>query len=235
MGTARALVPGAGSWPACTCSVSKRSLRFVGMAIGGWSFRGRRGPASCIAEASPVKRMNGRTVVLTDGRTWSAPPAGDLATVAFPREDDPLHASKARTVPALFLERVGKTPDAEAFRWRCKREWPSLSWRETEARVRAIACGLRSLGLAGEERCAILSGTRLEWILADYGILCAGGATTTIYPSSTPEECAFILADSESAYAFVEDEGQLAKLAARRAELPALRKVVVLEGHPRGD
>jgi long-chain acyl-CoA synthetase len=146
-----------------------------------------------------------------------------------------LQASNARTVPALFLERVGKSPDAEAFRWRRGTEWPSLSWRDTEARVRAISCGLRAIGLGAEERCAILSGTRLEWILADYGILCAGGATTTIYPSSTAEECAFILADSESAYAFLEDEGQLAKLAPRRADLPALRKVILLEGQPRGD
>jgi long-chain acyl-CoA synthetase len=143
--------------------------------------------------------------------------------------------SNARTVAALFLERVGKTPGGEAFRWRRGRAWASLSWRETEARVRAIACGLRALGLRDEERCAILSGTRLEWILADLAILCAGGATTTLYPSSTAEECAFILANSESAYAFVEDEAQLAKLAARRAELPALRRVIVLDARSRGD
>jgi long-chain acyl-CoA synthetase len=146
-----------------------------------------------------------------------------------------LAESHARTVPALFLERVGKTPDAEAFRYPRHKRWASLSWREAEARVRAIACGLRALGLATEERCAILSGTRLEWMLADFGILCAGGATTTIYPSSTPDECAFILADSESAFAFVEDAAQLAKLHARRGELPSLRKVVLIDGAAAGD
>ncbi len=134
------------------------------------------------------------------------------------------------TVPALFLDRVGATPHAEAFRYPAASGWKSLSWRETEARVRAIACGLLELGLEAEERCAILASTRVEWILADLGILCAGGATTTIYPSSTAEECAFILADSGSAFAFVEDAGQLAKLRDRRAELPRLRKVILLEG-----
>jgi long-chain acyl-CoA synthetase len=143
--------------------------------------------------------------------------------------------STARTVAALFLERVAKTPGDEAFRQPVGKAWASLTWRETEARVRAIACGLRALGLASEERCAILSSTRLEWALADLAILCAGGATTTIYPSSTAAECAFILADSESAFAFVEDPGQLAKLRERRAALGSLRKVILLGGAAEGD
>ncbi|HEX7622916.1 MAG TPA: long-chain fatty acid--CoA ligase, partial [Anaeromyxobacteraceae bacterium] len=123
-----------------------------------------------------------------------------------------------------------RTPEAEAFRHPAAGGWQTLTWRDTDWRVRAIACGLRALGLAAEERCAILSSTRLEWILSDLAILCAGGATTTLYPSSTGEECAFILSDSGSAFAFVEDVGQLAKLVSRRGELPALRRVIVLEG-----
>jgi long-chain acyl-CoA synthetase len=134
-----------------------------------------------------------------------------------------------RTVPALFLDRVGKTPDAEAFRHPDANGWKSLTWRDTEAWVRAVGCGLRALGLGPEERCTILSSTRIEWIVADLGVLCAGGATTTIYPSSTAEECAFILSDSESVYAFVEDEDQLSKLRERRGELPALRKVILFD------
>ncbi len=137
------------------------------------------------------------------------------------------------TIPALLLDRTGKTPHAEAFRQPVADGWRSFTWRETEQRVRAIASGLRALGLRAEERCAILSSTRLEWILADLGILCAGGATTTIYPSSTAAECAFILADSQSAYAFVENREQLAKLRERRGELPALRKVIVIDPAPR--
>ncbi len=57
----------------------------------------------------------------------------------------------------------------------------------------------------------------------------AGGATTTVYPSSTAEECAFILADSDTKYVFAEDAGQLAKLRAHRAEMPKLQKVIVID------
>ena len=115
------------------------------------------------------------------------------------------------------------------------KEWRSLTWSETGSRVRAIASGLRALGLAEEERVAILAGTRLEWILADLGILCAGGATTTIYPSSTAEECTYILKDSQTTIVFAENDGQVKKLLEQRAELPTLKKVVVIEGSGDGD
>jgi long-chain acyl-CoA synthetase len=140
-----------------------------------------------------------------------------------------------RNVLELFLARCRQTPDAEAFRTPEGKGWRSLTWAATEARVRALAAGLRALGVGPEQVCAILSSTRLEWILADYGILFAGGATSTIYPSSTPDECAFILSDSGAAVAFAEGDEQVAKLAARRAQLPALRHVVTFDGTPSPD
>jgi long-chain acyl-CoA synthetase len=133
-------------------------------------------------------------------------------------------------VGELFLDRVGRTPDALAFSYPEGKGWRELTWAQTEARVRAVACGLRALGLQQEEVAAILAGTRIEWVLADFGILCAGGATSTIYPSSTAEECAYILADSGAVVCFAEDEAQVGKLLGRRASLPALRHVVVFDG-----
>ena len=140
-------------------------------------------------------------------------------------------APDPRNVPELFLERVGLTPEAEAFRHpSAGGGWSSLTWEQTEQRVRAVASGMRALGFEAGEVGAILSSTRIEWVLADFGILFAAGATTTIYPSSTPEECGFILADAAATLAFVEDDEQAAKLLSRRAELPRLRHVVTFEG-----
>ena len=66
------------------------------------------------------------------------------------------------------------------------------------------------------------SGTRLEWILADLAIMCAGGATTTVYPSTTAEDVAYILADSECRVVFAEDDdaGRQARASASRAAAP---------------
>ncbi|MGW2420392.1 AMP-dependent synthetase/ligase [Streptomyces sp. NPDC001709] len=140
------------------------------------------------------------------------------------------------SVAALFLERVAATPDAEAYRYpvppasgQGPDDWKSLSWAQAAERVYAIAAGLIELGVQPEQRVALASSTRVEWILADLGILCAGGATTTVYPQTNADESAFILSDSESRVLIAEDAAQVAKAVEKRAELPELTKVVVID------
>jgi long-chain acyl-CoA synthetase len=135
-----------------------------------------------------------------------------------------------RSFADLVVHRIATTPDREAFRYPTGPGWASLTWRETGDRVRAIACGLRSLGLQNEQRCGLLAATSVDWVLVDFGIMCAAGATTTIYPSMTPDECAYILNDSECQFAFVEDASQLEKLARKRMDLPHLKRVFVMNG-----
>ncbi|MFD3546399.1 AMP-dependent synthetase/ligase [Streptomyces sp. NPDC058655] len=142
------------------------------------------------------------------------------------------------TVAALFLERVAATPHAEAYRFPVPAagagpdapdDWKSLSWGQAAERVFSIAAGLITLGLRAEDRVALASNTRVEWILADLGVMCAGAATTTVYPSTNAEESAYILADSASRVLIAEDAKQLAKARAHRADLPELAHVVVVE------
>ena len=98
-----------------------------------------------------------------------------------------------------------------------------------------LAAGLLALGIEREQRVGILSSTSYEWIVADLAIMSAGAATTTVYANTNAADTAFILADSESRIVFVEDDEQLGKLTARRAELPALTKVVTFDGTAQGD
>ena len=140
------------------------------------------------------------------------------------------------SVATLFLERVSATPDAEAYRYPVPPasgegpdDWKSLTWAQAAERVYAIAAGLIELGVQPEQRVALASSTRVEWILADLGILCAGAATTTVYPQTNEDESAFILADSDSRVLIAEDAAQLAKAVAKRAELPELTHVVVID------
>ncbi|MEU6219230.1 AMP-dependent synthetase/ligase [Streptomyces sp. NPDC047022] len=148
------------------------------------------------------------------------------------------------SVAALFLERVAATPDGEAYRYpvppasgQGPDEWKSLSWGQAATRVFAIAAGLIELGIRPEQRVALSSSTRVEWILADLGIMCAGAANTTIYPQTNADESAFILSDSESRVLIAENAAQLAKAREKRAELPELAHVVVIdpEGAETGD
>ncbi|MGO4443068.1 long-chain fatty acid--CoA ligase [Mycobacterium sp. 2YAF39] len=130
----------------------------------------------------------------------------------------------------MFRDRVQASADKVAFRYLVSGEWVSATWRHTADRVEALAAGLLALGIEPEQRVGISSNTRYEWILADLAIMCAGAATTTVYPSSNAGDTAYILADSQCRIVFAEDTGQLAKLTQRRAELPEITKVVLLDG-----
>lgn len=134
-----------------------------------------------------------------------------------------------------FLTRVRKTPDAEAYRFPVPgpdgtERWQSLTWAQTADRVKAVAAGLHALGVQATDRIGIVSETRIDWILADLGILCAGAATTTVYPSTNADEAAFILEDSGSTIVFAENDAQVAKLRGVRDRLAAVHKVVTFDG-----
>jgi long-chain acyl-CoA synthetase len=153
-------------------------------------------------------------------------------------EDKP-DLSKIEKRPAsvgqMFLDRVAATPHAEAFRYPHDNGWESVTWQRVGDRVRVIAAGLISLGIAPEDRVALASSTRYEWVLADCAVMCAGAATTTVYPKTTADDVAFILANSGSRVVVAEDQSQVDKLIEHRAELPNVQKVVIIDGAGDGD
>jgi long-chain acyl-CoA synthetase len=156
-------------------------------------------------------------------------------TVATPEQLEIVN-ERAPSMGAAFFSRVEQSGPREAYRYPDEDEnWHSLTWTETGERVTRLAAGLVSLGIQPEERVAIASGTRLEWILADLAIVAAGAATTTVYPSTMSDDVAYILADSDSRIVFAEDDEQVAKLREKHSELPSIVKVVVFEGTTDGD
>ena len=140
--------------------------------------------------------------------------------------------NRSPNMASMFLDRVEKSPSREAFRFPVSdgQPWASITWKETGDRVEKLAAGLLSLGLESEQRVGIASGTRVDWILADLAVMCAGGATTTVYPSTMSSDVAYILADSECRVVFAEDDTQVQKLREHKSELPHLAKVVVFDG-----
>ena len=139
------------------------------------------------------------------------------------------------SIPSLLRDRIAATPDAEAYRVPSDDGWVSLSWREVGDRVRGLALGLAKLGSGPGTRVSILCSTRLEWILCDLAVLATGAATTTIYPSNTAAESAFIIGDSGSTLVIAENDDQVAKLRSVQKELPGVTNVIVIDGTPSDD
>jgi long-chain acyl-CoA synthetase len=136
----------------------------------------------------------------------------------------------------MLLRRVEASSSKEAFRYIEDGRWVSLTWSQTKDKAFQLAAGLLALGMQPEDRAAIASNTRMEWILADLAIMCAAGATTTIYPSTQREDFCFILADSQSKVLIAEDDLQVSKVLDHLDELPELKTIVQLDGkvdHPK--
>src|SRR5664279_3529544 len=115
----------------------------------------------------------------------------------------------------MLRRRVQLTPARPAFQYPDARDsWKTYTWSDVGDLSDAIAAGLLNAGVEHEQRVAIASTTCVEWILACYGTALAGAATTTIYPNTTDEDVAYILSDSGSIVAFVEDADQAAKITA---------------------
>ncbi|MHA4852956.1 AMP-dependent synthetase/ligase [Rhodococcus sp. MSC1_016] len=143
--------------------------------------------------------------------------------------------NRAPSVAAMFINRVATSPSHEAFRYIRPGngdEWVSVTWSEAGDRVRNLAAGLISLGVQAEQRVALASATRYEWVLADLAVMCAGAATTTVYPTTTAPDVAYIVANSGSRVVIAEDDSQLAKLRDNRTELTDVERVVLIDGTP---
>jgi long-chain acyl-CoA synthetase len=119
---------------------------------------------------------------------------------------------ETRTAPALWryvLEQRRPTP---AYLEEQPDGWREVSWDEAERRVDALGRALLARGIRKGDAVAVLSRTRLEWILLDWAIMSIGAVVVGLYPTSSAAECGYILSHSEAVLAFVEDDEQQAKL-----------------------
>ncbi len=107
--------------------------------------------------------------------------------------------------------------------------WQSWSWQQTGEAVRQISMGLMADGFASGDCASILANTRLEWVLADMAVLSAGGISNGIYPTDSVSQVQYLCQDSRTTVLFVEDEEQLDKALIARAQLPLLKRIVVID------
>ncbi|MGH8720798.1 MAG: AMP-dependent synthetase/ligase, partial [Burkholderiales bacterium] len=135
------------------------------------------------------------------------------------------HGSVAR----MFWHGVHGRADSVILRQKELGIWRAMSWAQLGRAAREVGMGLVALGFAPGEVASIQSNTKREWLCADLGILGAGGVANGIYPTDSAAQAEYLLADSGSAYVFVEDEEQLDKILEVRARLPRLRKIVVFD------
>src|SRR5437588_6102606 len=120
---------------------------------------------------------------------------------------------EARTAPALWRHVLEQRHPRPAYLEERPDGWLEVSWEEAGARVDALARALLARGVKRGDAVAVLSRTRLEWILLDWAIMSIGAVVVGLYPTNSAAECKYILDHSEAVLAFVEGEEQQQKLA----------------------
>lgn len=149
----------------------------------------------------------------------------------------------ADTITRRFLETAKRHPAKTAVRFPQSRSarntnWLELNWADYRKLVDSLAAGLQACGVRKGDRVAILANTRLEWAALDLAILGLGAVTVPIYPSSTLDDIAFILHDSQSKLLFVEDLSVFKKMHSvlgRESKLRRPEKVVLIDSAPASD
>jgi long-chain acyl-CoA synthetase len=135
----------------------------------------------------------------------------------------------SRTIADLMAIAAQKHADRVALREKVDGEWRERTYAEVGEIVREIALGLIDLGIAPGERVCILCSTRPEWTYADFAISSIGAVVVPIYPTNSPEECEWVVGNSEACAVVCENGEQVAKIVAVAERLPDLRHIVVVD------
>jgi long-chain acyl-CoA synthetase len=138
-------------------------------------------------------------------------------------------ATASQTIADLVPHAAERYGDRVAIRYKHDGAWQDVTYAELEEIVREVALGLIDLGIGGGERVCLLANTRPEWSYADLAATSAGAIVVPIYQTNSPEECHWVISDSDACAIVCEDASQLAKIAAIRDTLPNLRTIVVID------
>jgi long-chain acyl-CoA synthetase len=135
----------------------------------------------------------------------------------------------SRTIADVIPRSAAEHPELPAVRYKRDGAWHDVSYAQLAEIVREVGLGLIDLGIEAGERVCILANTRPEWSYADLGATTAGTVVVPIYQTNSPEECHWVLSDSEACAIVCENEEQLAKIVAIRDRLPQLRTIIVID------
>jgi long-chain acyl-CoA synthetase len=137
----------------------------------------------------------------------------------------------SQTIADLLPAAAVAYADREAVRFKDDTgAWSSQTYGELGETVRRLSLGLIDLGIEPGDRVAILANTRVEWTWFDFAALSAGATVVPIYQTNSPEECQYVLENSDARVVIVEDSEQLEKIRAVRDRSPKLEQVILMTG-----
>lgn len=136
------------------------------------------------------------------------------------------------TIPQLLLHAAREFDKPDAFKYKERDSYASVSYRDVLSRVHHVALSLNALECGGGDRIAILSENRLEWAIADLAILGAGCVSVPVYTTLPATQIEYILRDCQARAIFVSGAAQLDTILPMRDDLPDLKHIIVFDPDP---
>jgi long-chain acyl-CoA synthetase len=136
----------------------------------------------------------------------------------------------SKTLADLLVRSAELYGSHPAVRFKEGGAWVDRSFQQVLDIAKPLGLGLVALGVEKGDRVSILGNTRPEWTYFDYAALSIGATVVPIYQTNSPEECAYVLENSDAKVVVVENEEQLAKIREVRDTLPQLEHVVMMVG-----
>jgi long-chain acyl-CoA synthetase len=139
----------------------------------------------------------------------------------------PLSDDEPRTLVEVYEQAVRLHPKADTLNYKGQGTWHAISGQEMLTRSRRIALGLYSLGVRKGDRVALLSESRVEWVLADQGCVFSGAISVPVYPTLTPSQVEYILKDCGARALFVSTRAKFAEVETVVRECSTIENVVL--------
>ena len=139
-----------------------------------------------------------------------------------------------KTISQMFLNTTSEYSSKSLYYYKKNNDWIGIKGSDVRATVRNIASGLRSIDIGLGDNVAILSTNSPRWAMSDFGVICNGSATVTVYPTLLPAQIEYILNNSDSKAVFVENQDQLDKINDIRENLTTLKHIVVMDDRMSG-
>ena len=139
------------------------------------------------------------------------------------------------TIPEMFLNTTNNFADKYLYFYKKTDQWIGLKGKDIKNVVSEISAALKSLKIENQDKVAIMSNNSPRWAMSDYGILCSGNVTVTIYPTLVQSQVDYIINDSGSKLIFVENKIQMNKAIQSQENCDDLKYIIVMNDTYEGD
>ena len=140
--------------------------------------------------------------------------------------NDSVNDKTLDTFPKLLLNHARLRPDHDAIREKDLGIWQSWTWAEAESEIRALACGLASLGLKRGEKLAIIGDNRPRMYWGMTAAQALGAIPVPLYQDSVAEEMSYVLDNADVKIALVENQEQVDKILELKERCPKIEHII---------